>query len=459
MNSVCSAVEYGFEGVPIYSDEELAGQKEDATKAPEASKAATKSNITYIITGVSNRFETATAKWYNIVLEAATRLFWLLGTISLAYTLGMGYIKGELNEIRSFFAYIIQFILFFGFYLWLLRNGTTIAADIINSMLELGAKMNGGTDTNSAAILTKAYDIMDKSLANFSMTTFGTSLFCVIASFMICILFAVIALNLLIEYCGGWILIYCGFFFLGFGATKWTSDMAVNYLKAVFGVGIRMLSMILIMGIGIQIIDAVMKIPGNVITWKDYISILITCLILNGLMAKIPSMLSNLIGGAGAGGTLGTGTAGVLMGVAAASGIALGSAGASGVAAAVGGFMKAANMGAVSSVGNAIAGTAQSAVPASNGNAGGASKIDSLLNNGDSGNSSSTSTSQRSGNNAAPTTTDSDKPAAAPTGGGTSKKPTMQETLQANTGTNAKLAGQQLLKTATSIGKMSSLFQ
>ncbi|MGS0066676.1 type IV secretion system protein, partial [Escherichia coli] len=32
-----------------------------------------------------------------------------------------------------------------------------------------------------------------------------------------------------------WILLYAGVFFLGFGGSRWTSDMAINYYKTVLG--------------------------------------------------------------------------------------------------------------------------------------------------------------------------------------------------------------------------------
>jgi type IV secretion system protein TrbL len=52
-------------------------------------------------------------------MNAAMFLFWTLGTISLVFTFGfMALRKADIGE---FFAEFIRFILFFGFFLWLLR--------------------------------------------------------------------------------------------------------------------------------------------------------------------------------------------------------------------------------------------------------------------------------------------------------------------------------------------------
>ena len=53
-------------------------------------------------------------------MNAATWLFWTLGTISLAWTGGMLILRKA--DIGEFFAEFARFILFFGFYLWLLRK-------------------------------------------------------------------------------------------------------------------------------------------------------------------------------------------------------------------------------------------------------------------------------------------------------------------------------------------------
>jgi len=47
----------------------------------------------------------------------------------------------------------------------------------------------------------------------------------------------------------GWILAYAGVFFLGFGGSRWTSDMAISYFKTVLSVAAQLLTMVLLVGV------------------------------------------------------------------------------------------------------------------------------------------------------------------------------------------------------------------
>jgi type IV secretion system protein TrbL len=81
---------------------------------------------------VVTEFATRASSWQSVVMNAAMWLFWTLGTISLVWTGGMLILRKA--DIGEFFAEFVRFILFFGFFLWLLRNGPAFASSIIRSM-------------------------------------------------------------------------------------------------------------------------------------------------------------------------------------------------------------------------------------------------------------------------------------------------------------------------------------
>ena len=90
---------------------------------------------------VVTEFATRATAWQTVVMNAATFLFWTLGTISLVITFGfMALRKADIGE---FFAEFIRFILFFGFFLWLLRNGPNFANSIIQSLSRIGEQASG----------------------------------------------------------------------------------------------------------------------------------------------------------------------------------------------------------------------------------------------------------------------------------------------------------------------------
>jgi len=58
----------------------------------------------------------------------------------------------------------------------------------------------------------------------------------------ILVLLAVITVNMLLLLVSGWLLMYAGIFILGFGGSRWTSDMAINYYKTVLAVVVPIMS-------------------------------------------------------------------------------------------------------------------------------------------------------------------------------------------------------------------------
>ncbi len=69
------------------------------------------------------------------------------------------------------------------------------------------------------------------------------------------LLLAAVAVNMLLILVSAWILMYAGIFFLGFGGSRWTSDMAINYYRTVLGVAVQLMAMVLLVGIGTDLLS------------------------------------------------------------------------------------------------------------------------------------------------------------------------------------------------------------
>jgi type IV secretion system protein VirB6/type IV secretion system protein TrbL len=75
------------------------------------------------------------------------------------------------------------------------------------------------------------YKVMDQS----SVWSPVDSMAGILMAVAILIVLALIGVNMLLLLASGWVLAYGGVFFLGFGGSRWTSDMAINYYKTVLG--------------------------------------------------------------------------------------------------------------------------------------------------------------------------------------------------------------------------------
>ncbi len=197
---------------------------------------------------VVTEFATRAASWQTAVMNAAMWLFWTLGSISLVWTGGMLILRKA--DIGEFFAEFFRFIMFFGFFLWLLRNGPTFASSIIRSLQQLGEQASGVSSVTPSGIVDIGFMIWKQAITSLSIWNPIDSFVGTALSAGIMLMLAAVAVNMLLVMVSAWILMYAGIFVLGFGGSRWTSDMAINYYKTVLGIAVQLLAMVLLVGIG-----------------------------------------------------------------------------------------------------------------------------------------------------------------------------------------------------------------
>ncbi|CAM5202445.1 hypothetical protein CDEN61S_00031 [Castellaniella denitrificans] len=277
---------------------------------------------------VVTEFATRATSWQTVVMNAAMFLFWTLGTISLVFTFGfMALRKADIGE---FFAEFIRFILFFGFFLWLLRNGPAFANSIIQSLARIGEQASGVASVTPSGIVDIGFMILKQALGNSSVWSPVDSFIGVALSVGILVLLAVIAVNMLLLLVSAWLLMYAGIFFLGFGGSRWTSDMAINYYKTVLGVAVQIMTMVLLVGIGNDLLSSFYaRMNTGTLNFEELGVMLVFCVALLMLVNRVPPLVAGIITGSGVGGAGGIGNfgAGAAMGAAmAAAGMATGGA-------------------------------------------------------------------------------------------------------------------------------------
>jgi type IV secretion system protein TrbL len=291
-----------------------------------------------ILDQVAAQFFERAKSWHGMILDFALWLFWTLGTISLAWTFGMMALRKA--DIGEFFAEFIRFAIFFGFFFWLLLNGPMFAEDIILSMQQIGERITGSDSTSPSGIVGIGFDIWWQAISKLSALSPIDSFIGVILSAIILTVLAVIAINMLLLYVSGWMLAYVGIFFLGFGGSRWTSDMAINYYKTVLGIATQIMVMILIVGIGYDLLVTYYDLMDkDALNFRELGVMLVFCVALLLLTNKVPSLISGIITGASVGGS-GIGQ----FGAGALAGAAMGAAGMATAGAAMAGSMASAGL-------------------------------------------------------------------------------------------------------------------
>jgi|JI8StandDraft_1071087.scaffolds.fasta_scaffold06465_4 type IV secretion system protein TrbL len=292
-----------------------------------------------VLDSVLARYSAAASLWAATITARASWLFWTLALISMVWTFGMLALRKA--DIGEFYAEFARFTIFTGFFWWLLTNGPTFATDIMDSLRTIGGTASGtGTALSPSGIVDIGFTIFYQVLDRSSGWSPVDSAAGILISLVILVILALIGVNMLLLLVSGWILAYAGVFFLGFGGSRWTSDMAIHYYKTVLGIAAQLLTMVLLVGIGKSFVDQYYTNMSAGISLKELSVMLIVAVVLLALVNKVPALIGGLAmhGGTHAlGGGFGTGAA---MGAAAMAGAAVATGGAAiaaGAASAAGG--------------------------------------------------------------------------------------------------------------------------
>jgi len=267
-------------------------------------------------------FFAKTSAWKDVFLNAAKILFVSLSAISLVWTFVQMAVKG--GEIADFFFEFIRFIIVFGFFYWILINGADIAVSFIKSFSKLGSSATGNaamaagqTDITPSGIVNIGFVIFGMTISNMSILPWNMaeSLLSGLIGLGCLIVMTIIAVNYLLLMCSAWIVIYAGIFTLGFGGSSWTRDIAINYFKHVLSIGLQIMTMILIVGIGMDLVQEFYDAkPEKAFQNIQLLGLLLaTMLVVAGVALKVPPILGGLITGSS------VGNGGASMGFAAAA--------------------------------------------------------------------------------------------------------------------------------------------
>ena len=269
---------------------------------------------------IEQQFKDNAQKWSDVLVQRATWLFFTLGAISLTWTgIQMVFRKGD---IADFFAETVRFILFFGFFLWLLQNGIDIGTAIIDSFVQLGESAGQTGPITPSDVILLAFKLWADTF-NSTRQLGGAQLLAGILMLVLTTVFiALIAINFLLLKISVWLYLYAGVFVLGFGGSRWTSDMAVAYFKQLLNIGLQLMTMILMIGIAKDVMGQATAAVASMELFK-FVVVLLVAITLFILSNKVPQMVGSIAGGSGSNGVGAFGGGAVMAATAAMTGAAL----------------------------------------------------------------------------------------------------------------------------------------
>lgn len=272
-------------------------------------------NSSGLLDNLLDKYQQVASTWTTVLGDYANWLFWGLVLISMVWTFGMIAMKG--GGFQDLLAEVVRFFAINGFFFFILKNGPAISKSIIDSLRELaGNALGTGNGITPSSIVDMAFVILTKVSSAASIWSPMISTIMITVAIIVLVVMSLIAVNMLIMLVSAWVMCYAGIILLGFGGSKLTSDITVNYLRTVLSVGIQLFVMTLIIGIGQSFIDQYFSvIKDDVPDLNSLIVLLLASIVLLVLTNRLPQLLSGIVGGASLHGMGGFG-AGMIAGAA-----------------------------------------------------------------------------------------------------------------------------------------------
>lgn len=237
--------------------------------------------------------------WAKVLEGYAMNLFIILAGIALIVNIILIILESgggiDINKIMSF---VIKFSFVTGFFFFLLENGLDFANYIVKYFLTIGNEsLSYGSDNKGAVenILKAIYKVIGSFNPGYNI---GEVVIGGILILLICILLMIILGNYLVEVTSAFILIYAGYLILAFGATQWTREWVINYFKAVLGIGLKLLTIMFLIGITLEYLEKQAALLSISFELKNGAMILVTVFIMQMLMNKVPDAVAALVSGA-----------------------------------------------------------------------------------------------------------------------------------------------------------------
>lgn len=212
-----------------------------------------------VLTELENQVSTAAKGWESTIMDAAKSLFWILATIEIG--IAAVWLALQAASLDSWFAELVRRIMFVGFFAFVLTEGPTFARAVVDSLFQIGA---GGGSASPAEIFDAGIRVASQMSQQAQFGVFednALAIAAVLAMGVVVICFSLVAaifVSVMVEMYVG---LLAGMIMLGLGGSSFTKDFAVRYLVYAFGVGMKLMALVMIAKIGSQVLLGLANAP------------------------------------------------------------------------------------------------------------------------------------------------------------------------------------------------------
>ena len=192
-------------------------------------------------------------------MEAAKSLFWILATIEIG--IAAVWLAIQSATLDSWFAELVRRIMFIGFFAFVLTQGPTFARAVVDSLFQIGA---GGGSASPAEVFDAGIRVASQMSEQAQFGVFednALAIAAVLAMGIVVICFSLVAaifVSVMVEMYVG---LLAGMIMLGLGGSSFTKDFAIRYLVYAFGVGMKLMALVMIAKIGSNVLLGLAQAP------------------------------------------------------------------------------------------------------------------------------------------------------------------------------------------------------
>ena len=224
----------------------------------------------------------------------------LLGII-LIIEIGFLGIKAALNrsEISEILVQFILVIATAAFFLAVINNYQTWTGNVINGLGKI-SQIAGGVELENP--IYAGFDVATVITKRLEEADWEDMLGIIIAGLIVLICFALIGARVIIIKCEAYLAINAAIILLGFGASSFLREYAINVLRYVLSVAFKLFVMQLVLGVGMSFI-ADFKITS--VKFEDLFILISSAVVLLVLISTLPETVAGIINGSHVGGGVG----------------------------------------------------------------------------------------------------------------------------------------------------------
>lgn len=247
-----------------------------------------------IVARIVNSFASKTDKWTNVAKKYAKNLFYWCAILEIAW-LGVKASLGT-SDIRETMKNFCITIMTCGFFLAVINNYQEWSHQVINGMLSIAGEM-GDIQNSSDNAFKMGLDLCGQVwdvITPLGLSKIGTIFGMIIALFVVIVCFCLITAQVIFIKCESYVAMLAACILVGFGASSFMRDYAVNVFRYILAVAFKLFVMQLVIGIGYSFMKDAISPKADLPT----ICILIgVSIVLYALVKQLPDTVAGIIQG------------------------------------------------------------------------------------------------------------------------------------------------------------------